>query len=244
MASIIIDTSSWIDLAKPKFSNILEKLEEYKEQGLLELLTNDIIVAEWYRNKEATITNIEQSIKSHAKSARKIVEFLEEPDKTNFENILNNYKSKETIELDIANSHIERVEKLLNSSTITLIDDKLKIVMANRAIEKLAPFHNSKNNMADALIIFSAINWVNEFKLFQTSLMFISANHKEFAAKNDPGKIHPDIEANSQNADLIFTNDIGRLIEVKEEYIFDEETFAEVQLWNHLYEQAEIARGK
>ncbi len=244
MASVIIDTSSWIELAKPKFSNILDKLEEYVQYGQLEILMNDIIVEEWYRNKKSTTKNIEASIRSHAKSARKIVEFLEEPNKSTFENILDNYQANESIELEIANRHIERVEKFLNESTITVISEQLKGEMSERAVSKIAPFHNSKNNMADALIIFSAIEWVNEHKLIQTDLIFVSENYKEFGDPRNVNNVHPDIKKDSKKANIIFTNNIGRIIQVKEDNIEDGETAAEIDLWNHIYTEAEIRRGK
>ncbi len=244
MASVIIDTSSWIELAKPKFHNILNELIDLVNNGQIEILTNDILNREWNRHKGKTINTIKTSIKSYAKSASKIEELVSPEDKEKLNSVLSNYKEVEQEQINLAENHFEKVNELLKNSTTINITDALKIRMADRALSKKAPFHNSKNNMADALIIFSAIDWVNENKLIQQDLLFVSGNHKEFSNPDNINDVHPEIAEDSGKARLFFTNDIGRIIALKEEHVEDGETEAEIQLWNHIEWEAEIRRGK
>ena len=59
--------------------------------------------------------------------------------------------------------------------------------MANRALTKQAPFHNSKNNMADALLYFGAIEHVIKESQIATDLIFVTSNYKEFSDPNING---------------------------------------------------------
>jgi hypothetical protein len=244
MATVIFDTSSWINLAKPKFQNILKLLIEMQEQGRIEILTNEIINDEWDRNKDKTIKSIKTSIKDHAVSAAKILEFLDEDERILLEAVILKYRDKEKLQIERAEEHFNKVDQLLRNATIVPISNDLMINMSQRAIIKKAPFHNSKNNMADALIIFSAIDWVHEHKLIQKDLIFISHNHTEFSNPQSIQEIHDEINADSKSARLIFTNDIGRILNVIEEEIDDNETQAEFDLWNDIEWQAEVQRGR
>lgn len=232
MASLIIDTSSWIQLAKPKFSGILGDLMQLIEEGRLEILTNQILIDEWNRNKERAINNIKASIRSHAKSALKISEFISDQEANTLNEVLEKYSQTEAELLAIANVHYDKVDDLIKNCTQINISDNLKIRMSDRAVSKKAPFHNSKNNMADALIIFSAIDWVDENKHIQTDLLFVTGNHNEFATPGDPETVHPEILEDRKKANLLFTNDIGRIIKLFIDNVEDGETQAEYQLWD------------
>ena len=239
MASVIIDTSSWMELAKPKFHNILDQLTEMAEYDQIEILTNKILKDEWNRHKEKTIVGIKESIRTYAKSASTIQSLLSIEEAEQLNNILLKYKEVEKEQLDLAEKHYQKV-----NATNIAISDELKARMSDRAVSKKAPFHNSKNNMADALIIFSAIDWVNINKLIQQDLLFVSGNHKEFSNPSNINEVHPEIYIERGNARLFFTNDIGRIIQLKESNVHDEETEAEIQLWSHIEWEAEIRRGK
>lgn len=181
MASIIIDSCSWAQLSKPKFAHILTKLNKLVEEHLVEILVNDILIDEWDRNKERYFQEIISTIKEWSIAAIKIKPFLPEKEAIQLDNILSKYISHEESKIQLATEHFNKVENLLKLSTYIRITDELKFKMVEKAVAGEAPFHNSKNNMADALIIFSAIDWVNKNKLIQQDLLFVSHNYKEFA---------------------------------------------------------------
>lgn len=244
MASVIIDTASWIQLAKPKYNNLLTQLEQLVEEGSLQILKNDIIDDEWNRNKDRTLRDITSSIKEYAKSAVKMKELLPDSEGAALEQIITKYQTKEAEQVALAESHYNRVNKLINEAKDVGISDELKLRMVDRSLKKKAPFHNSRNNMADALIIFSAIEWVNEHKLVQHALLFISGNHKEFADPTNLSEVHPEILEEAKDADVYFTSDIARLLHLKEEHVDDTDTYVEDQLWSHFEWEAELRRGK
>lgn len=244
MASLIIDTNSWIELAKPRWNILLRKLEEQVESHLIEILVNSIIIEEWDKNKERIEKTIISSIKSHAKSALKISSFIPKEESDSLSMLLEKYRDREDIQIQIAQKHIKRVEKLLYSGHVVPVTDETKLNIIERGLIKKAPFHNGKNNIADALIIFSAIDYVHREKELQKNLIFVSANYKEFSNPKDVNSVHPEIKEDSKSVHLHFTNNIARVLDLKEENVHDEVTYAEFQFWNWIETQAEIMHGK
>src|SRR5690554_1226971 len=95
MAKLIIDTCSWLEISKPRFSEVLTELEDQVSKGLTVLLTSQIIIEEWDRNKDRIVNDIKASIRAHAKSALKLTEFLEEAEAKQILEIIEKYKSEE-----------------------------------------------------------------------------------------------------------------------------------------------------
>lgn len=240
MAKLIIDTSSWLEISKPKFNEVLIELENQIKFGQTVLLTSNIIIEEWERNKEKIQKEILDSIKSHAKSALKLTEFLDKEDSDILINLIGSAQNKEKKQEELSKKHFERAEKLLKESEVYTITDELKLLMADRAITKKAPFHNSKNNMADALIYFGAVEYVKKEAQIATDLFFVSANHKEFANPKDYTKIHPDLE----KPNVHFYNNVAQALKMRSELVDEMDEYNESKLWEWIEWQAEIARGK
>src|SRR5208282_3414014 len=52
-----------------------------------------------------------------------------------------------------AQAHIQRIEKMFAATTVIETSDAVKLRAAQRAVEKLAPFHRGKNSMGDAILV-------------------------------------------------------------------------------------------
>ncbi|MCG2432180.1 PIN domain-containing protein [Aequorivita xiaoshiensis] len=237
---MILDTCSWLDLAKPKYSEILEELEEQISEGITILITCDIIIEEWERNKVKIINQIQASIKSYAKNALQISNYLPEKEKNEIDAILSKYRSIEKEQIKLAETHYDRVEKLLKTSQVYEINDTLKVYTANRALKKIAPFHNSKNNIADALIFFGATAYVEENYVIATDILFVSQNTTDFADPLDKSKIHPQLENNK----VFYSNNIASAIKMRKEVIDELDEYNEYKFEEWVDLQTDIMRGK
>lgn len=215
MAKLILDTSTWIDIAKPKFEDILCELENQVEEGITVLLTCNIIKDEWERNKRKIISEIASSIKSHAKSAIKISELLDEEESKNLLEILEKYSKLEDKQIELAEKYFNRVEILMSKSESYAITNDLKIEMADKALTKKAPFHNSKNNMADGLLYYGAVQYVIENNQIATDLIFVTSNIKEFADPQDVSKLHPELSEKN----IHFFNNLAAALKMRKEEI-------------------------
>lgn len=240
MAKLILDTCSWLDLAKPKYFEVLEELEEQIADGITVLITCDIIIEEWERNKEKIIGQIQDSIKSYAKNALKISNYLPKTERKEIKIILQKYSSFEKEQLNLAESHYKKVESLLKSSQIYEINDKLKVEILNRALKKEAPFHNSKNNIADALIFFGAIEYVEENYVIATDILFVSQNTTDFADPRNKSEIHPELKNNK----VFYSNNIASAIKMRKEVIDEMDEYNEYKFEEWVDFQTDIMRGK
>ncbi|HET9505825.1 MAG TPA: PIN domain-containing protein [Hymenobacter sp.] len=240
MAKLILDTSTWLDIAKPRVEEVLAELEEQVQQGITILLTCDIIIDEWDRNKTRVLKEVVASIRAHAKSALKMSELLPEAEKATLISIVEKYTKIESEQERLAEVFFDRIEKLLKGSEVFSISDSIKVDMANRALTKQAPFHNNKNNMADALLYFGAVDHVNQNNQIATDLLFVTSNFKEF---NDPtvfNKLHPDL----YKGNVHFSNNLAQALKMRKEAIDLMDEYTEYKFWDWIETDAEIARGK
>lgn len=240
MAKLILDSSTWLDLAKPRIEEVLIELEKQVNQSITVLLTCDIIIEEWERNKSRVLQEVIKSIRSHAKSALKISKLLPEKEKIQLKTIIEKYTQIEAEQEKLAEQFFDRVEKLLKKSEIFKIDNSLKIRMADRALTKKAPFHNQKNNMADSLLYFGAVDHVNKTSEIATDLIFVSSNYKEFSDPNDLNKLHPDL----YKGNVHFSNNLAGALKMRKETIDLMDEYHEYQYWRWIEEGVDIARGK
>lgn len=240
MAKLILDTSTWLDLAKPRIEEVLAELEQQVAEGITVLLTCNIIVEEWNRNKERVLQDVLSSIRAHAKSALKMAEYLDEKEKKSLTKIVEKYTRVQTEQEALAIRYFERVETLLMSSEIYTISDQIKIDMANRAVARQAPFHNSKNNMADALLYYGAVEHVKLHSEIATDLIFVTSNYKEFSDPSDLTRLHPDLNENIVH----FYNNVAKALEMRKEVIDLLDEYNEHKFWEWIEWEAEMTRSK
>ncbi|MFK7032206.1 PIN domain-containing protein [Flavobacterium oreochromis] len=227
MAKLVLDTCSWIELAKPKFSNVLEELENQIENGITRIISCDLIIEEWERNKSRIISNIKNSIKEYSKSAINISNYLPKKEKTKLIYILEKYRDREDEQIKLAEKHFNRIEKLINSSTKYTISDELKLEVIKKAIKKEVPFHNSKNNINDALIYFGAIEYMQSF-IIANDLIFVTQNISEFSDTNNRSLIHPDLKVESVH----YSTNLADALKMRKEDIDELDEYNEYKFEN------------
>lgn len=239
MAKLVLDTCSWIELAKPKFSKILDELENQIENGITIIISCDLIIEEWDRNKQRIITNIQKSIRDYSKSAINISNYLPEKEKAELIKILEKYRDSEEEQIKLAEQHFGRIEKLINSSTNYKISDKLKLEIIEKGIKNEAPFHNSKNNINDALIYFGAIEYVKDF-VIANDLIFVTQNINEFSDTNNRNLIHPDLKVNSVH----YSTNLADALKMRKEEIDELDEYNEYRFEMLVDIQVDEMRGK
>ncbi len=155
------------------------------------LLINDIIISEWNRNLIDTqelikeLTNVKTNNEKNLRECKFMDSSLLLP-------ILNSGNEKINSHIKKQERHIENVTAFLHKIKNKIsISDALKIYTIDLALEKqIAPFHNDKNNAADALILYSALDFINE-KNSDDTLIFVTYNFKDFCENREQAKLHP-----------------------------------------------------
>ena len=252
MIYLILDTNVWFYLANsynPNNKNfddglhfkLVEKLSELVDSGEITILTNEIIIEEWDRNKEVAKNLIQKhrkSLEGNKGHISNIKKFLAEGDKTNLDSIFQNYSDNLNLVIENNEKHIAQVEDLLlNKTEKAEITQEIKAQAADRAIKKLAPFKGDKSNsMADAVILLSAIEHLKkvsiipswgedeeDFHIFPNST-FVTINKGDFANPENENEIHPELKPVLEEAKVEYEANIGKALNnIKKELINREE---------------------
>jgi len=269
MVKLLIDTCVWLDIAKTsKGEEILNLLSEFIDRNEAIIILPEIIISEFDRNKERIVADAGKSLSSHFKKVKEMVaEHADQDSKQHILTQLNDIDKKIPTIGENAFQSIVRIEDIMKNAEIIDVSDEIKLRATQRAIDKKAPFHLSKNSIGDAIIIES----YNYYKIQNTAqefnLMFITHNVNDFSLKNGNQKLpHEDLadifdssksqyfinlpEAlNSINPDLV------EEIEYENDWDFEFRSFSEIleiekeleqKIWynRHKYREHLIKTGK
>jgi hypothetical protein len=196
MVKLLIDTCIWLDIAKTsKGEDMLNLLSEFIERGNVVILLPTIVVSEFETNKERIIADAGKSLSSHFKKVKEMVaEHANQESKQQILSQLNDIDKKIPTFGENAFQSIARIEEIMKNAESIDISDDIKLRATQRAIDKKAPFHLSKNSIGDSIIIESYNDYKIKNAAQEFSLMFITHNVNDFSLKNGNQKLpHEDL---------------------------------------------------
>lgn len=210
MIYLTLDTCIWINSLDEawKLESQLDILEVLINEGHVKLLTPEIIISEWKKNKD-------DQVKIRAKKLENFFGMAEEILPSAF---FSDYK-KQDVQRQIILNQLDRIENILKLSEIIPINDEIEKQVINWGVKKLAPMHK-KTSVADAIIIFSIFNFSN--KNLGNQFYFISNNTDDFCEKIN-GKstnLHKDLQQLFNQFGVRYSNRI-------------EHAFGELQIFNN-----------
>ncbi|MGI4823614.1 MAG: PIN domain-containing protein [Janthinobacterium lividum] len=217
MQYVLLDTNAWINLSNGTApSRLLLALHRGIIEEEITIILPTIIIDEWRRGKGKLLKGgalqvfdeIEKNIGTLLKNIDRNDSFIEDDSKefsfepenlinqwVYFKNIASQFKKGRRNFERNAVRNAELVEEIFNHNSTRLITakDSANIKAGNFALQKKAPFGN-KNSFADALILFSFLDYVEANYLYYTH--FITYNTSDFCERHDDGKyrLHKDLE--------------------------------------------------
>lgn len=198
MFKILLDTCVWLDLAgEPEQQPLLSVLEELIKLDDVEVLLPRLVIDEFQRNRQNIIDNSRRSMSSHFKRVKDAVnKFGETKSKTKLLEQLNDINSRLPTFGEAVAASLGEIDKLFKLCTVIEVNDSVKLRAADRAITKKAPFHKSKNSMADAVLIEIYADYVKSKESKGHRFAFITKNVDDFSNRkvNDKDP-HPDLAA-------------------------------------------------
>ena len=211
MFYIFLDTCVFLDISTKKQElPLVIALEELVRTETAKLVVIDLVAQEYERNKEQVANKTAKRLSQEFKQVKAIISEFADKDRAQTIDVLNDINARLPL-LTAANyATIFRVEKLIESAEKITISERSKIAAVQRGLEKKAPFHISKNSVADAVII----EQFYEFSLdidSADSCFFITHNHKDFSAE-DHRKPHNDFE-NIFNGNIYYSNNLVSAID-------------------------------
>lgn len=205
MIYLILDTNNWIYLAngldptnnKHHHSlhfELLASLKTLHNEGRISVLINDIIFAEWERNKERCYDNIK---KLQTKLIDKNNAFAEISKYANgsTESLKKEYEFGLQSMIAENEKHVNDVKEFIqNHCTHIPISQDVKLKVYELSINNLPPFHNKKNNVADAAILLSEVEYLRSKVMdFDSTAFFISNNLEEYTDGKNTHEFHPEL---------------------------------------------------
>lgn len=246
MVYLIVDTCNWIYLATSKdpqtdkfeerhfklFSNLIQKIES----GEVKLLLCSIIEKEWQKHKEDTakgfIKKLQNELIEYGNIINKIKNALQdESDKENITKVFEKYKEAIDIKIKLNEEHIDKIDLIIEKAKKYEISVDTKAFVSDWAVDKNAPFKgDKKNSMADALIFFGAVAFIEEIsKLddlwsgeviyeYPTSI-FVSSNKGDFASLANKKEIHEDLKPFAEKIELNFYTNLPEALNFVQEQV-------------------------
>ena len=202
MIYLALDTCVFAELLKNiEFNDILNQILYWHKSGMIDILVPDIVLEEWENNKDDFEKFRRNIIKQKLNNTKEILEIVKGD---------NSELIKVLSEFDINNNVIEdlnKIDSMLNTGINISISDAVKLKATDYAVNKKAPF-KGKNSMADALIVFSVIEYL-ENKSNRTDAIFVSHNTSDFSqSKSLKFQLHQDLKTEFEKVQLQFYSHI------------------------------------
>lgn len=196
MVKILVDTCTWLDLAKGahqnKFITIIEELIRLEKVAFI---VPQIVLDEFGRNKERVILEATKSLSSVFARVKDIVsEFGDPQDKETALKQLSDIRHKLPSLVETTAFNISRIETILKEAPAISSSNEVLVRAAQRAIDKRAPFHLPKNSMADAVLMEIYADCIAEPGTEEDQFAFVTHNKEDFGATNKKHP-HPDFAA-------------------------------------------------
>ncbi len=192
---LLVDTSTWLDLAKRRDGQRwIVALRVLVEQRGLRLLVPDVVIDEFERNRvwvEKTMTT------TVAQRFKLLKQDLGEYGGRDYDHALGVIEGL-AHEVPLIGAMTTRnftdvLELLRHGRTLDPTDGQRSRVV-QRGLEKKAPFHRSRNSVADALLIELYATAVDGTDLTEDPHAFVTTNSDDFSLPNgDQREPHPDL---------------------------------------------------
>jgi hypothetical protein len=188
----MLDTCVWLDLAQPINEPLLAALEQIVHLKDIELLVPQIVRDEFARNKPRIIKESGRSVAAALKRASSAVSSYKDARKrATALDVLMDVEHELGHALDVTSGALSRIEKLFATVPTHATTDAAMRGASQRALEKRAPFHNGKNNFADAVLIelYGQLS-----KKQGKRFLFVTHNLNDFSLPNGDNRLpHPEL---------------------------------------------------
>jgi hypothetical protein len=178
---LLLDTCVWLDLAINHANEpLLSALESLCRQHVVNLIVPQLVRDEFARNRERVIKESGRSLSGALKRARVALWTHGDPRRRKRAvEVIDDIDHRLNGSIEVAAEAIKRIEALFSDAIGCAVNDHALLAASTRAMEKKAPFHNGRNNFADAVLIEIYGQMVTNST---TRHVFVSHNVKDFSA--------------------------------------------------------------
>ena len=194
---LLVDSSVWLDLAKDhRLSAVLTAIEELIDARAIELIMPTIVLDEFARNRDKVVEQSRRSFSSHLKRVREAVaEFGDEDNREVTLSELGEIEHKIAMKGGVSQQTLSRIETVMASCPAVAPSERVNSKVVERALAKLAPFHRSKNSVADGLLLEIFVESVESVVEPEVEFFFVTHNTRDFSQSDGDRRLpHADLE--------------------------------------------------
>lgn len=245
MIHVILDTNIWLYIANNFLGDfkgeghvkLFKKLKLYQELGYITLYVNEIIIQEWIRNQAIQIEYI-QKLRSKLKTRTELKSLEHIIGNTDaLKIVMQEFSTKIDKLIQENEGHINSVDKFITNCRNIPIDESHKLRTVDLAIQNKPPFHQNKNNVNDALIMFSFDSYINNLHLTSFDAAYlVSHNTIDYCEDKNGTHFHPEIKK-ILSSDILYGNyeKLWKILELSEE--LQSQLNQEIQVWEENEEE-------
>lgn len=195
MLNLLLDTSTWLDLAQRRDGQRwIVALRSLIRQGEIELLVPPVVIEEFDRNEARVQAAMTSSVASRFRQIRQDLGTYGSSDDRHAAEVIEDLGRHLPLVGAMTTRNFREVRELLIAGEIVETSEVEMTRVVERGLNKAAPFHSGKNSVADAVI----------FELYKTAAQkadlaihphaFITTNHTDFSRANgDKREPHDDL---------------------------------------------------
>lgn len=192
---LLVDTSTWLDLAKRRDGQrwivAIRVLVHNKE---LELLVPAVVVDEFERNRERVEASMTASVATRFKLMRQDLDAYGGPSYEDALKVVEELAHEIPLVGAMTTRNFDEVLDLLKGGSAIEPGDAERMKVIDRALKKEAPFHRSRNSVADAILIELYSTAIAGVDLNTDPHGFVTSNSDDFSlAQGDQREPHADL---------------------------------------------------
>ena len=211
---ILIDTCVWLDVAKDyRQRATIGALEQMIGSGAVKLLVPSQVLDEFARNKGRIVADAGKSLSTTIRRVKDALTALgREEDRSATLAQLDDADHRIATLGSAVNDSIEKVEAMFGCAQVIETSDVAKLRAAQRAIDKRAPFHKSKNSMGDAVLaeIYAQVAGARHG---EEVFAFVTHNKHDFSNMGvNERQPHPDLAELFNNTGSLYSTNLAELL--------------------------------
>lgn len=195
MLHLLVDTSTWLDLAKRRDGQKwIVAVRVLVRWGDLELLVPAVVLDEFERNRPRIEASMTASVTERFRLLRADLDQYGGEDRQEALELLEGLAHQVPLIGAMTTRNFDEIAELLRKGRTLEPNDDDRGRVVQRALDKRAPFHRSKNSVADALLIELYASAVSQVNLVEQPHAFITSNSSDFSITNgDKREPHTDL---------------------------------------------------
>lgn len=195
MLHLLVDTSTWLDVSKRRDGQRwIVALRVLIHQGEVELIVPSLVVDEFERNRERIEASMTASVAQRFKLIRQDLDDYGGTGNEHAFKVIEDLARHVPLIGAMTTRNFDEVLALLRAGRVVEPTDANRRAVVERGLAKQAPFHRSRNSVADALLIELYATAIDGADLAREPHAFVTSNSDDFSLQSgDKRQPHPDI---------------------------------------------------